>query len=178
MLHIYNRIYEAHPDKCINKLILTVFKIARRRMANIVHAGLVVVEARLDEVLKITSDNFPMANYLPRHSNFMIKDGTGASENIGDVKGTVRFISCSSVHLIVMHMEAATCVRPAQTRYYRSPNADHQKPTIEVVRKERLFMNFGITDESTSSLDRIQLDIQDLRNPWVLRLPYPSRTNN
>ena len=29
-----------------------------------------------------------------------------------------------------------------------------------------------------SSLDRIQLDIQDLRDSWVLRLPYPSRTNN
>ena len=28
-----------------------------------------------------------------------------------------------------------------------------------------------------SSLDRIQLDIQDLRNSWVLRPPYPSRTN-
>ncbi|APA09509.1 hypothetical protein SS1G_12320 [Sclerotinia sclerotiorum 1980 UF-70] len=31
--------------------------------------------------------------------------------------------------------------------------------------------------EKSSSLDRIQLDIQDLRNLWVLRLPYPSRTN-
>ena len=29
-----------------------------------------------------------------------------------------------------------------------------------------------------SSLDRIQLDIQDLRYSWVLRLPYPSRTNS
>ncbi|EDN93482.1 predicted protein [Sclerotinia sclerotiorum 1980 UF-70] len=32
-------------------------------------------------------------------------------------------------------------------------------------------------NKKASSLDRIQLDIQDLRNPWVLRLPYPSRTN-
>ncbi|EDN94579.1 predicted protein [Sclerotinia sclerotiorum 1980 UF-70] len=34
------------------------------------------------------------------------------------------------------------------------------------------------TSSFTSSIDRIQLDIQDLRNPWVLRLPYPSRTNS
>ncbi|EDN95744.1 hypothetical protein SS1G_11623 [Sclerotinia sclerotiorum 1980 UF-70] len=37
---------------------------------------------------------------------------------------------------------------------------------------------FDKTSSFTSSLDRIQLDIQDLRNPWVLRLPYPSRTNS
>jgi len=29
-----------------------------------------------------------------------------------------------------------------------------------------------------SFLDRIQLDIQDLCNSWVLRLSYPSRTND
>ena len=28
-----------------------------------------------------------------------------------------------------------------------------------------------------SSFNRIQLDLQDLRDLWVLRLPYPSRTN-
>ncbi|KAK6600326.1 hypothetical protein H4I96_07652 [Botrytis cinerea] len=88
------------------------------------------------------------------------------------------FINIGKEHLRYVQKRTLLRFRKSFRRYgvYVNTKTDIETAVLEVVSRNR-YHEWTHHQLREYQKDRIQLDIKDLRDSWVLRLPYPSRTN-